>query len=340
MFVLAHLSDPHLGPLPAPRLARAPGQAGDRLHQLAAQAPSHPSRRRARAHRGRSQGAGARPHRGDRRSRQHLAAGEYPPALRLARIARAARTTSPWCPAITTSMCARPRVSRSSTGAITCAATTPPMTRVSIPAPARAAGADRIVDRGADRAVHGDGTARRRAARPARARRSTDCAREGLFRVVHDPSSADQHAGAALQTAGRRRRFLRRAGAARRGAGHPRPRSRAHSLIELKGPRGPIPVVGVPSASEAPPGEHDRAGYNLYRVDGEAGAWRCEAISRGLSAGGDAVVEIRRTEACGPARRRARSLLKRSGAATASDRTAARRRSGSRSPRAGRGQTP
>jgi 3',5'-cyclic AMP phosphodiesterase CpdA len=73
-----------------------------------------------------------------------------------------------------------------------------------------------------------------------------------------------------------------------------------HSLIELKGPRGSIPVVGVPSASEAPPGEHDRAGYNLYRVEGEAGAWRCEAISRGLSAGGDTVVEVRRTRLAGP----------------------------------------
>ena len=73
-----------------------------------------------------------------------------------------------------------------------------------------------------------------------------------------------------------------------------------HSLIELKGPHGPIPVVGVPSASEAPPGEHDRAGYNLYRVEGEAGAWRCDAISRGLSAGGDTVVEVRRTRLAGP----------------------------------------
>ena len=71
-------------------------------------------------------------------------------------------------------------------------------------------------------------------------------------------------------------------------------------MIELKGSRGPIPVVGVPSASEAPPGEHDRAGYNLYRVEGEAGAWRCDAISRGLSAGGDTVVEIGRTRLAGP----------------------------------------
>ena len=57
-----------------------------------------------------------------------------------------------------------------------------------------------------------------------------------------------------------------------------------------------LPVVGVPSASEGPPGEHDRAGYNLYVVGGEVGAWRCEAISRGLSAGGDAVAEVRRTK--------------------------------------------
>ena len=45
MFVLAHLSDPHLAPLPRPRAARTPVQARARLHQLAAQAPRDPSRR-------------------------------------------------------------------------------------------------------------------------------------------------------------------------------------------------------------------------------------------------------------------------------------------------------
>ena len=39
MFILAHLSDPHLAPLPPPRPARALVQARARLHQLAAQAP-------------------------------------------------------------------------------------------------------------------------------------------------------------------------------------------------------------------------------------------------------------------------------------------------------------
>ncbi len=73
MFVLAHLSDPHLAPLPQPRLSELDRQARDRLSQLAAQAAADPPRRRARAHRRRPQGAGAGPHRGDRRSRQHLA---------------------------------------------------------------------------------------------------------------------------------------------------------------------------------------------------------------------------------------------------------------------------
>jgi len=38
MFVLAHLSDPHLGPLPTPRLAELMGKRANRLSQLAAQA--------------------------------------------------------------------------------------------------------------------------------------------------------------------------------------------------------------------------------------------------------------------------------------------------------------
>jgi 3',5'-cyclic AMP phosphodiesterase CpdA len=120
------------------------------------------------------------------------------------------------------------------------------------------------------------------------------CAGEGRFRVVlihHPPLSKPA------------RRFKRLldgadfcAALARHGAelvihGH----DHEHSLIELPGPQRRIPVVGVPSASEAPPGEHDPAGYNLYRIEGAAGAWRCEAVARGLSRDGGAVVEIRRT---------------------------------------------
>ena len=45
MFVLAHLSDPHLAPLPRPRSARTLVQARARLPQLAAQAARDPPRR-------------------------------------------------------------------------------------------------------------------------------------------------------------------------------------------------------------------------------------------------------------------------------------------------------
>ena len=124
------------------------------------------------------------------------------------------------------------------------------------------------------------------------------CGREALFRVVlihHPPLSKP------------RRRFKRlldgadfRAALARHGAelvihGHDHERA----LIELKGPQRRIPVVGVPSASEAPPDEHDPAGYNLYRIDRGGGAWRCEAISRGLARDGEGAVEIGRTMVAG-----------------------------------------
>ena len=55
----------------------------------------------------------------------------------------------------------------------------------------------------------------------------------------------------------------------------------------LDGPNGArVPAVGVPSASAKPGMDHDAAGYNLYRIDGSAGAWTCEMVSRGMSADG------------------------------------------------------
>lgn len=74
-----------------------------------------------------------------------------------------------------------------------------------------------------------------------------------------------------------------------------------HMLNWLDGPDGTrVPAVGVPSASSAPgkgKGKDDAA-YNLYRVDGAPGAWRCEMISRGLAPAGD-VGELLRTSLTG-----------------------------------------
>jgi 3',5'-cyclic AMP phosphodiesterase CpdA len=41
-----------------------------------------------------------------------------------------------------------------------------------------------------------------------------------------------------------------------------------------------VPAVGVPSASARPGAVKAAAGYNLYRIDGRPGAWTCEMISR------------------------------------------------------------
>jgi 3',5'-cyclic AMP phosphodiesterase CpdA len=121
-----------------------------------------------------------------------------------------------------------------------------------------------------------------------------DCSREALFRVVlihHPPTS-------------KRSRYLKRLvdgpafcdTLARHGAelvlhGH----DHVLSLTHLAGPQSPIPVVGVPSASQAPSSGSKHAAYNLYRIDGTNGAWKCEAISRGLSPDGETITEIKRT---------------------------------------------
>jgi 3',5'-cyclic AMP phosphodiesterase CpdA len=119
------------------------------------------------------------------------------------------------------------------------------------------------------------------------------CGQERLFRVVlihHPPRSTPRRRFKRLVDGGELIAVLARHGAELVIHGHDHERA----LMFLDGPRRRIPVAGVPSASEAPPGEHDPAGYNLYRIDGEAGAWRCEMIARGLSRDGASVVEIER----------------------------------------------
>ena len=54
-----------------------------------------------------------------------------------------------------------------------------------------------------------------------------------------------------------------------------------------------VPAVGVPSASAAPGMSHDAAAYNLYNIDGAPGAWTCEMIARGITPAGDVVEQKR-----------------------------------------------
>jgi 3',5'-cyclic AMP phosphodiesterase CpdA len=72
----------------------------------------------------------------------------------------------------------------------------------------------------------------------------------------------------------------------------------------LEGPEdSQVPAVGVPSASAKPPKnlpgmDHDAAGYNLYRIDGVLGAWKCEIVSRAINESGT-VAEITRATLIG-----------------------------------------
>ncbi len=126
----------------------------------------------------------------------------------------------------------------------------------------------------------------------------TALAQENLFRVVlihHPPQSTPSRYFKRLIDAEPFRNALAKAGAELVLHGH----DHVHSLVWLEGPGGFIPAIGVPSASAAPGSDHDPAAYNLYRIDGAAGDWTCEAVSRGYRGAGG-ICELGRRELLGP----------------------------------------
>jgi 3',5'-cyclic AMP phosphodiesterase CpdA len=112
---------------------------------------------------------------------------------------------------------------------------------------------------------------------------------EGLFRVVmlhHPPAPSARHKR--LTDAAPFQRALAGAGAELIIHGH----DHVHSLIWIGGKGARVPVIGVPSASASASAK--RAGaYNLYLIGGGRGAWTCEVVSRGLRPSG-AVAELNR----------------------------------------------
>jgi 3',5'-cyclic AMP phosphodiesterase CpdA len=55
-----------------------------------------------------------------------------------------------------------------------------------------------------------------------------------------------------------------------------------HSTIWIEGPNGPIPAVGVPSASAIAHGRYPDAAYNLFAIGRDGDKWRCEQTVRGI----------------------------------------------------------
>jgi 3',5'-cyclic AMP phosphodiesterase CpdA len=55
-----------------------------------------------------------------------------------------------------------------------------------------------------------------------------------------------------------------------------------HSTMWFDGPDGPIPAIGVPSASALAHGRYPAAAYNLFSIGRDGERWRCEQAVRGF----------------------------------------------------------
>jgi 3',5'-cyclic AMP phosphodiesterase CpdA len=120
-----------------------------------------------------------------------------------------------------------------------------------------------------------------------------EVARDDAFRVVlmHHPP-LPLHGGVGLKRlidAAAFRDILRRHGADLVLFGH------IHVKTDnwLDGPQHPIPAVSVASASSTDRGDAP-AHYHLFRIDKDAGRWRCEMVTRGFTSDNSGVVELGR----------------------------------------------
>ena len=126
--------------------------------------------------------------------------------------------------------------------------------------------------------------------------------KEGLFRVVmihHPPFKGATRWHKRLEDASRLRAAVKRSGAELVLHGH----THIDSLTSIDGLNGPVPVIGVPSASHAPGGRHPGARYNLFSITRENGSWRCLMQERGFLHAGEGISTIAEREIAIPAGR-------------------------------------
>jgi 3',5'-cyclic AMP phosphodiesterase CpdA len=115
---------------------------------------------------------------------------------------------------------------------------------------------------------------------------------DGLFRVVlvHHPPVSQAGRSKRLIDAAALKGVLARHGAELLLHGH----DHLHMINWLAGPDGRrIPAVGVHSASASAIKHPDSAAYHLLEIDGARGAWRCTLISRGLATDGTVQERVR-----------------------------------------------
>lgn len=102
---------------------------------------------------------------------------------------------------------------------------------------------------------------------------------EQAFRVllIHHPLRSDARAKR-LTDASQLLALLKRHGVELVLHGH----DHVHSTIWIDGPNGSIPAIGVPSASALAHGRYPAAAYNLFSIERDGAAWRCEQTVRGI----------------------------------------------------------
>ena len=109
---------------------------------------------------------------------------------------------------------------------------------------------------------------------------------EGRFRVVlihHPPFGGGAYKRKSLLDAKEFQAVIAEAGAELVLHGH----THVSGLGRMATPMGPIPVIGVPSASALAAGHKDAARYHLYRIEKRADSWALEVEVRGLNAAAD-----------------------------------------------------
>ncbi len=111
--------------------------------------------------------------------------------------------------------------------------------------------------------------------------------REQCFRIVliHHPPAGKRSWLKRLEDAVDFRNVIARLGAELILSGH----DHIAAVNQIPGPNGPVPVVQVPSASATPTDPRGGAAYNLYRVDGAPQHWTCEMETRGITPEGKIV---------------------------------------------------
>jgi 3',5'-cyclic AMP phosphodiesterase CpdA len=109
-----------------------------------------------------------------------------------------------------------------------------------------------------------------------------DCGKRGLFRVIlihHPPVRGAAALHKRLFGIGLFQRTIAECGTELVLHGH----THQPTVHFIKGRDGKVPVVGVSSTSQSPGGHMPPAGYNLFEISGMPGAWRCDLQHRSMT---------------------------------------------------------